>query len=57
MQGAVYRDAASKEFVVKLAEHTSAESWVYYQAVGTGLEYSCLIGAFNERFTKIENSR
>jgi hypothetical protein len=57
MQGAVYKDAVGKEFVVKLVEHTPAGSWVYYQAVGTDLEYSCLIGAFNERFTKIENSR
>jgi hypothetical protein len=54
MQGVVYRDATGKEFKVRLVDHTADESWVYYQAVSTDQEYSCLIGAFNERFTKVE---
>ena len=54
MQGTVYRDAFGKEFVVKIVDHTATGLWVHYQAVGTNLDYSCLIGAFNERFTKVE---
>jgi hypothetical protein len=54
MQDAVYRDYNGKRFVVKMVDHTATGSWVHYQAVGTDQEYSCLIGAFDERFTKVE---
>jgi hypothetical protein len=57
MQGAVYKDATGKEFTVKMVDHTADGSWVHYQATGTDQEYSCLIGAFKERFIKVENTR
>lgn len=57
MQRAVYRDANGQEFEVRLVDHNSNGSWVHYRAVGTDQEYSCLIDAFKERFTKVENSR
>ena len=57
MQGAVYKDATGKEFTVKMVDHTADGSWVHYQAVGTDQEYSCLVEAFKERFTKMENTR
>jgi hypothetical protein len=57
MQGAIYRDATGKEFTVKMVDHTADGSWVHYQATGTDQEYSCLIGAFKERFIKVENTR
>jgi hypothetical protein len=57
MQGSIYRDATGKEFTVKMVDHTADGSWVHYQAVGKDQEYSCLIEAFKERFTKVENTR
>jgi hypothetical protein len=57
MQGSVYKDATGKEFTVKMVDHTADGSWVHYQAVGTDQEYSCLVEAFKERFTKMENTR
>jgi hypothetical protein len=54
MQDTVYRDYNGKKFVVKIVDHTATGLWVHYQAVDTDQEYSCLIGAFNERFTKVE---
>jgi hypothetical protein len=57
MQDAIYKDATGQEFTVKMVDHTADGSWVHYQAVGTDREYSCLIDAFKERFTKVENLR
>jgi hypothetical protein len=57
MQGSIYRDATGKEFTVKMVDHTADGSWVHYQAVSTDQEYSCLIDAFKERFTKVEHTR
>jgi hypothetical protein len=54
MQGAVYRDATGKEFKVRLVDHTPNGSWVHYHEVGKDREYSCLVDAFKERFTKVE---
>jgi hypothetical protein len=54
MQGAVYRDATGREFAVRLVDHTPNGSWVHYHEVGKDREYSCLIDAFKERFTKVE---
>jgi hypothetical protein len=54
MQGAVYRDATGREFAVRLVDHTPNGSWVHYHEVGKDQEYSCLVDAFKERFTKVE---
>jgi hypothetical protein len=57
MQDAVYKDATGKEFAVRLVDHTPNGSWVHYHEVGKDREYSCLVDAFKERFTKVENTR
>ena len=54
MQEVVYKDATGKEFEITMIDHTPAGSWVHYRATGTDQKYSCLIGAFEERFTKVE---
>jgi hypothetical protein len=54
MQGTVYRDATGKKFEVRLVDHTPNGSWVHYHEVGKEQEYSCLVDAFKERFTKVE---
>jgi hypothetical protein len=54
MQGAVYKDATGKEFTVKMVDHTADGSWVHYHEVEKDQEYSCLVDAFKERFTKVE---
>ena len=50
----VWRDSSGKEFYIEMIDHTADGSWIHYRAVGTDREYSCLIDAFKERFTKVE---
>ena len=57
MVGSLYKDATGKEFLVEFVDHNMNGSWVHYQETNTGNKYSCLVGAFKERFTKVENSR
>jgi hypothetical protein len=56
MQGAVYKDATGREFTVRFVDHNMNGSWVHYSDQ-QGQQYNCLIDAFKERFTKVENSR
>jgi len=56
MVGSKYKDSTGKEFSVRLVDHTMDGTWVHYSDQ-TGRDYSCLIDAFKERFTKVENTR
>ena len=57
MQGSIYKDATGREFKINYVDHNMNGSWVHYQEVGTDRQFSCLIEAFKERFTKMENTR
>ena len=54
MQGAVYKDATGKEFLVDFVDHNMNGSWVHYTQLGTDKKFNCLVEAFKERFTKVE---
>ena len=56
MQDAVYKDATGREFTVRFVDHNMNGSWVHYSDQ-QGQQYNCLIDAFKERFTKVENTR
>ena len=56
MQGAIYKDATGREFIVRFVDHNMNGSWVHYSDQ-QGQQYNCLIDAFKERFTKVENTR
>jgi len=57
MVGSIYKDAEGREFEINYVDHNMNGSWVHYTQVGTDKQFSCLIGAFIERFIKVENSR
>jgi hypothetical protein len=44
-----------KIFTVEEVKQVDKELWVYYNNVKTGDKYSCLLDAFSERFTPMEN--
>ena len=54
MVGSLYKDATGKEFLVEFVDHNMNGSWVHYIQVGTDKKFNCLVEAFKERFTKVE---
>lgn len=40
----------SKVFKIERLEHDDCGTWVYYKNIETGQTYSCLVGAFLQRF-------
>lgn len=59
MIGSIWRDASGNKFVVTYVDHNMNGSWVHYQGVHllAEKEFSCLIDAFKERFTQVENTQ
>jgi len=53
MVGSKYKDANGREFEITYVDHNMNGSWVHYTEVGTDKQFSCLIDAFKERFTKV----
>ena len=53
MVGSRYKDAEGREFEINYVDHNMNGSWVHYTQVGTDKQFSCLIDAFKERFTKV----
>ena len=43
-----------KIFTVEEVKQVDKELWVYYNNSTTGEKYSCLLDAFSERFTPLE---
>lgn len=52
----VWRDATGREFYVKMIDHNMHGSWVTY-VDESGKQYNCMIDAFKERFTRVENTK
>jgi len=44
-------------FVVTDLKEQSDECWVFYKNISTGNEFSCLKGAFTQRFSQILNEQ
>lgn len=42
-------------FTVEEVLEVDGKLWVYYNSIETGNKYSCLLEAFSERFTLIED--
>ena len=59
MIGTIWRDAEGNKFVVTLVDHNMEGSWVHYKGAHllAEKEFSCLVDAFKERFTQVEQSR
>ena len=56
MIGTIWKDPTGKEFTVRTVDHTMDGSWVHYTDK-TGKDYNCLVGAFKERFSQVENNK
>ena len=56
MVGSIWRDAEGREFEVNYVDHNMNGSWVHYTQLGFDKQFSCLIDAFKERFTRVENT-
>ena len=54
MDKGIWKDSQGKEFTVRLVDHNMDGTWVHYSDAN-GNEYSCLVDAFKERFTRVEN--
>lgn len=57
MKHKIYKDAQGNTFEVTFVDHTTSGSWVHYRNTKTNQEYNCLIDAFKQRFTVIENTK
>jgi hypothetical protein len=53
----LYKDADGEQFQVLEVEPTDGGVWVHYQRMSDRAEFSCLLDAFNDRFTEVEVSR
>lgn len=51
-----FRSQDGEVFEVREVSQVDNEPWVYYNKVGAEHEYSCLLDAFRERFTLLEES-
>ena len=54
MDKGIWKDSQGKEFTVRLVDHNMDGTWIHYRDAN-GNEYSCLVDAFKERFTRVEN--
>ena len=52
---AKFVDSTGKVFLVDEVCQTAVGLTVYYTKEATGEKYSCLLDAFSERFTEVEN--
>jgi hypothetical protein len=50
-----FTSADGKIFTVEEVKQIDSELWVYYNNIKTGDKYSCLLEAFSQRFTPMEN--
>ena len=50
-----FTSADGKIFTVEEVKQINSELWVYYNNIKTGDKYSCLLEAFSQRFTPMEN--
>jgi hypothetical protein len=50
-----FTSADGKIFTVEEVKQINSELWVYYTNIKTGDKYSCLLEAFSQRFTPMEN--
>lgn len=53
----LWTDAEGNRFEVVATDHSPNGSRVYYKKVSTDQRYDCLLDAFKQRFTRVENSR
>ena len=53
----IYTDRNGVEFRIIDVEPTDAGVWIHYERVSDKKEFSCLLDAFNERFTELEIAR
>lgn len=48
-------DSQGQVFMVNQVAETAVGLTVYYTKQDTGQQYSCLLAAFSERFTEVDN--
>ena len=53
----LWTDSEGNHFEVVAIDHSPNGSRVYYKKVGTDQRYDCLLDAFKQRFTCVENSK
>ena len=49
-----FRSQDGEVFEVREVSQVDTKLWVYYNKVGAEQEYSCLLDAFSQRFTLLE---
>jgi len=49
-----FRSQDGEVFEVREVSQVDNQLWVYYNKVGAEQEYSCLLDAFSQRFTLLE---
>jgi hypothetical protein len=59
MVGTVWRDASGNKFIVTFVDQNMNGTWVHYKGMHllAEKEFSCLVDAFRERFTQVENTQ
>lgn len=55
--GSIWHGSAFEKFVVKSVIAENGNLWVYYELMGTKQSYSCLVEAFQARFSPYINTR
>lgn len=55
--GSIWNGSNYEKFVVKSLVAKNGDIWVHYELMGTKQEYSCLVEAFQQRFTPFVNHR
>ena len=49
--------AIDRVFIVTGLQEQNNEQWVFYKNISTEDEFSCLVGAFTQRFSQILNEQ
>lgn len=55
--GSIWHGSKFEKFVVKSVTADAGDIWVTYELMGTKQSFSCLVEAFQSRFTPYVNSR